>query len=749
MSNTKSEDGSFSTPTYLTGTPTSVHTLGDGDAVWRSIAELNPLSRRLEDLSEDYFFPRELSWLSFNARVLQEAQDPDVPLIQRVRYLGIFSNNLDEFFRVRVAEVRRLISVASGGQRQKAKDLLSAIQARVLELQDDFEHVYAELLKQLGKRGIYLINEAQLDQGQRAFVETFFDEKVLPELEPILLRDHLPIPHLTDESLYLAVDIDTATGPQFAVVEVPTDRLDRFIEIPRQDQHVGRVFIVLDNIIRACLPKVFRGVFDIESIAAYCFKFSRDAELEIDVGINESLIERMASSLKQRQRADAVRFVYDEDMPERLLTYLRKRFGFGKYDSMIAGGRYHNSKDFIDFPNAGPKYLEFKPLPPIRIERLEDDASLFANIREKDVFLYYPYHPFDYIVDVLKTAALDPDVLGIKICLYRVAKNSRVVDALINARNNGKRVMVVVELAARFDEQANIHWAQRLTDTGIEVIFGIPGLKVHSKLFLIERREDNALRYYSHIGTGNFNEKTARLYTDFSLITFNQTIGADVAKVFDFLKYTYRRPEYSLLLVSPHSSRPGLIALIEREIQHARQGYRAAITLKCNNLVDRQLTSVLYEASQAGVEVRLIVRGMCSVVPGLAGISENIEGISIVDRYLEHPRVYVFHNRGEAAYYVGSADLMTRNIDYRVEVLCPVLDNDAQEMLQSILDQQWYDNVKARGLDADQTNPLPIAAKRAATIRSQETIHRYLATGKLPRIPRSTMRQPSVRRRKG
>ncbi len=543
--------------------------------------------------------------------------------------------------------------------------------------------------------------------------------------------------------------IESYDGQQYALLEVPTSSLGRFIEIPRRKRRQGRVFIALDNIIRACLPQVFRGVFDIESIAAFCFKFSRDAELEIDASINESLIERMASSLKQRQRADAVRFVFDEQIPARLLDYLRKRFGFGKYDSMIPGGRYHNSKDFLSFPNAGPKYLEFKPLAPIRIERLEGETNLFDAIREKDVFLYYPYHPFDYIVDLLKTAALDPAVLAIRICLYRVAKNSRVVDALINAKNNGKNVQVVVELAARFDELANINWAQRLTDTGIEVIFGIPGLKVHSKLFLIERQEDQAIRYYSHIGTGNFNEKTARLYTDFTLLTFDQNIGRDVAQVFEFLKYTYRRPDYQMLLVSPHSSRSGLVAMIDREIRHAREGYRAEMLLKCNNLVDQQLNHKLYEASQAGVEIRLIVRGMCSLKPGVPGLSENIEAISIVDRYLEHPRAYIFHNRGQPSYYIGSADLMTRNIDYRVEVLCPVLDADAQQMLQDILDQQWHDNTKARALDADQTNRIPAPAKKAAKIRSQETIHRYLATGKLPRYPKSTMRQPSKRRRKG
>ena len=709
----------------------------------------SPITRLGKELDEPTMYPRELSWLNFNARVLQEAQDPEVPLIQRVRYLGIFSNNLDEFFRVRVAEVRRWISLSSGQQRQQAKKLLAAIQFQVISLQEEFDAAYSKILRELYTKGIFLINERQLEPHQLAFVESFFHDKVLQELEPILLRDDQPIPLLADESLYLAVDLETSQGTQYALLEVPTAALGRFIEVPKRGKKPSRVFIALDNIIRACLPQVFRGVFEINASSAYCFKFSRDAELELDASINESLIEKMASSLKQRKRADAVRFVYDEKMPLQLLDYLRKRFGFGKYDSLIAGGRYHNSKDFINFPNAGPKYLEFKPLQQIKIERLEDDASLFANIREKDVFLCYPYHPFEYIVDVLKTAALDPDVLAVRICLYRVAKSSQIVDALINAKNNGKTVQVVVELAARFDEQANITWAQRLTDAGIEVIFGIPGLKVHSKIFLIERQENKEIKYYSHVGTGNFNEKTAKLYTDFSLLTFDQEIGRDVAQVFEFLKYNYRRPEYKKLLVSPHSSRPGLLSMIEREIKHAKEGYRGFIFLKCNNLVDQELTRKLYEASQAGVEIRLIVRGMCQIKPGVKGLSENIKAISIVDRYLEHPRAYVFHNRGKPKYYIGSADLMTRNIDFRVEVLCPVLDVDAQKIIQDVLDQQWYDNVKARILDANQLNRLRKQEKRAPTIRSQETIRRYLATGKLPRYPKSTMNQASKRRRKG
>ena len=710
---------------------------------------LTPIEELLADLDEPNSYPRELSWLSFNARVLQEAQDKEVPLIQRVRYLGIFSNNLDEFFRVRVAEVRRLISLSSGKRHQRAEKLLAAIQYRVLLLQQDFEVIYAKLLRELARKGVYLINETQLQDDQLAFVEAFFHSKVLPELEPILLRDDQPIPNLADESLYLAVDIDTNSGPQYALLEVPTNRLGRFIEIPGRKGGKGRVFIVLDNIIRACLPQVFRGVFEIDAVSAYCFKFSRDAELEIDASINESLITKMASGLKQRRRADAVRFVFDEQIPKRMLDYLRKRFGFGRYDSMIPGARYHNSKDFMSFPNAGSKTLEFKSLPTIPVDRLDTEGSIFTAIREQDVFLYYPYHPFDYLLDVLKTAALDPNVVTIRICLYRVAKNSRVVDALVNAKDNGKAVQVVVELAARFDEQANIAWAQRLTDAGIEVIFGIPGLKVHSKLFLIERRESQKLCYYSHIGTGNFNENTARLYTDFSLLTFDQSIGRDVAKVFDFLKYNYRRPEYEQLLVSPHSSRPGLMAMIDREIKHARDGYRAEIILKCNNIVDPQFSSKLYEASQAGVEIRLIVRGMCSLTPGVPGLSENIQAISIVDRYLEHARVYVFHNRGRPDYYFGSADLMTRNIDFRVEVLCPLRDPEAQKTVQDILDQQWHDNVKARQINIEQDNAPLLPTKHSGKLHAQETIYRYLATGKLPRYPKSTMTRSSTRRSKG
>jgi polyphosphate kinase len=706
----------------------------------------NPIKTRLADLDENLFMPRELSWLSFNARVLQEAADDSVPIIQRLRYLGIFSNNLDEFFRVRVAEVRRLISISTAQDKQQSKDLLKTIQDQVVVLQSEFERTYDQVIKGLQSRSIYMINEAQMDEGQAAFVQDYFTHTVLPELEPILLLESVRIPILADESIYLAVDIRSGDGYHYAIVEVPTDRLDRFVKIPRKRGKGGKVFMALDNIIRACLSQMFRGVINIDSAQAYCFKFSRDAELEIDTDISQSLIDKMASSLKQRRKADAVRFVYDSAMPVRLLDHIRARFNVGKYDSLIAGGRYHNSKDFISFPNVGPRYLEFKPLPPIRIPRLDGSESIFDCIKAQDVFLYFPYHPFDYVTDLLKTAALDPNVTNIKICLYRVAEDSRIVDALLNAVQNGKRVMAVVELAARFDEEANIGWAQRLTDGGIKVIFGIEGLKVHSKIMLIERREGSTVRYYSYIGTGNFNEKTSLLYTDFSLITQDQNVGKDIYNVFDFLQFNYKRPRYRQLMVSPHSTRTGIVELIDQEIENSQAGYHASMTLKCNNLVDKQMVMKLYEASAAGVEIKLIIRGMCSLLPGVEGTSENIQGISIVDRYLEHPRVYVFCNRGKPKYLVGSADLMTRNLDFRVEVLCPVLDRYAQEMIQNTLDQQWHDNIKARRLDQDQTNDIVKSKNRATRIRSQETIHRYLSTGKLPRYPKSskpkTVRQP-------
>lgn len=687
------------------------------------------------------YIPKELSWLSFNERVLQEAGDDGVPPVQRLRFLGIFSNNMDEFFRVRVADVRRLATFAKGADQEHYKNLLEQIQQRVMELQRRFDQTYLEVLNELRRNAIFLVSETQLEPHQAAFAADYFQRVVQPELEPILLDDNHPLPVLNDTSIYLAIKLRNEQQIRYALLEVPTERLNRFVEIPTREGQKGNVFIVLENIIRHSLPQVFRGVFPIDEASAYTIKLTRDAELELDEGITQSLIDKVSSSLKRRRRADPVRFVYDQAMPEDLRLYLNKRFSLGRYDSLIAGARYHNSKDFISFPRLAAPSLEYRPLGEIPAPELDCADNIFLCLRQRDVLLHYPYQSFSHITNMLQTAAIDPAVREIKISLYRVAKHSHVIDALLNAVRNHKQVTAVVELQARFDEEANISWARRLTDGGVNVIFGIPGLKVHSKLILISRQEGNQLRHYSHIGTGNFNEKTSTIYTDFSLLTYNQEIGQDVANVFDFIQYTYRRHRFRHLMVSPHSNRSGFTSLINDEIAAARAGDRALITIKCNNLVDERIIGKLYEASQAGVEVRLIVRGMCSLVAGVEGLSDNIRVISIVDRFLEHPRVMIFHNRGNPRYFISSADLMTRNLDFRVEVSCPIHDPALQQRLQDIIDIQWNDNVKARVVDEKQQNRLQ--QRPGTRVRSQEAIYRYLRSGRLPAALRRRRRTPA------
>lgn len=685
------------------------------------------------------FYGKELSWLAFNERVLQEAEDKTTPLIQRVRYLGITSNNNDEFFRVRVADVSRLASFTKDPDaKQVYRQLLTEIQDKALDLQRRYDKAYIEILRELRRRKIYLIDETQLDDVQSDKVTQIFENQVLPELNPILINKPKDFPDIDDGSIYLAVRLcDSENNIRYALINIPTQAIPRFIQIPQRKGHRGKAFIVLENIIRHNLAKVFRGAIDIKSADAYEFKVTRDAELELGEGIDQSLVDRIAKSLKKRRSADPERFVYDADMPQDLIDLLRKALNLDKYDSIMPGGRYHNAKDFINFPSVGPAYLEFRRLPELPVPELQDynndqySTNLFSTIRERDILLYYPYNSFDTVVDLIKTAAIDPAVKAINICLYRAASNSKIINALASAVRNRKRVKAVVELQARFDEQANIEWARELTEAGVNVTFGVTGLKVHSKLILIERMEANRVRYYSHVGTGNFNEKTAKLYTDFSLLTYDQAIGRDLYKVFDFISYTYKHYQYEKILVSPHSNRNGLLALIQREIEHAYAGKEAEINIKCNNLVDPSLIEALYEASAAGVRVRIICRGMFAMKAGVPGLSDNIEAISIVDRFLEHPRVYIFHNSGQRRYLISSADLMTRNLDYRVEVSVPVEDPVLQDRLQTIFDLQWCDNVKARILDAQQTNQYR-KRQSGQKIRSQEAIHQYLKTGSVP-----------------
>ncbi len=687
-----------------------------------------------ESNTDKAWIAKELSWLSFNDRVLQEAADPSVPIIQRIRYLGIFSNNLDEFFRVRVADVRRLAAFSTPSKQEEYKQLLEEIRQKVLKLQHRFESTYNANLKELRRRKIYVINEKQLDDSQIEYVRNYFHAHIQQELVPIVLDEANPMPELNDASIYLAIKLSYQGQTRFALLEVPTTRIERFVRIPGRNGKKGKVLIALENMIRVCLPQVFRGVFPLDSAEAYTIKLTRDAELELGEEVTQTFVEKMTQSLKRRRKGDPVRFVYDAQMPNDMLEYLVRRLGLGRLDSMIPGGRYHNSKDFMRFPNLGPAYLDSKSLPKIRVPEIDAADNILSCMRERDLLLFYPYHSFDYLTDLLKTAAIDPAVKSIRISLYRVASNSHVVDALLNAVANHKEVTVVVELQARFDEEANIALSQRLTDGGVNVILGVPGLKVHSKLISISRQEGSVQKYYSHVGTGNFNEKTAEVYTDFSLLTYDQAIGDEVAKVFDFIAYTYKRHNFQHLAVSPLNSRDRVIENVQAEIDAARRGDECGITLKCNNLVDRELVDKLYEASQAGVPIRLIVRGMCSLVPGVKGLSENIEAISIVDGFLEHPRVYIFRNSGKPRYYISSADLMTRNIDFRVEVTCPIYSPELQQRIQNIIDIQWADNVKARVIDPSQTNAFRPRKKSSPRVRSQLQIHSYLESGKLPRL---------------
>ena len=665
--------------------------------------------------------PKELSWVAFNERVLQEAENPDVPLIERIRYLGICSSNMDEFYRVRVADLRRLVTFSSGKQKEKHELLYAELQKIIHQSQQRFERIFHENINALRQHDIHLIDESEVASHQVPFILQYFHWEVMPLLRPVLFADTgTRMPSLTDGSIYFAIKLVLENDQvRYSLLEIPTPPLPRFVVIPQKGKSREKVLILMENIIRYCLKDVFRGTLPIKEAKGYTFKLTRDAEIELGENISQSILDKMTSSLKKRKHGDPVRFIYDKEMPEDLLSFLVRQLNFGKYDSLLSGGRYHNVKDFIKFPNLGGPALEHKRNHPIPLPALEKAHLVFDAIRQQDILLHFPYHSFHYIENFLYTAALDPSVRSIKITLYRLASDSHIANALINAVHNRKKVTVVLELQARFDEQANIQWANQLTDAGVQVIFGIPGLKVHSKLILVERMEAGHVRYYTHIGTGNFNERTARVYTDLSLLTSHQDIGQEVANIFEFIQHTYRGFKFRHLLVSPFGFRTGLTQLIEQEIAHAKVGKTAAITLKCNNLVDTAIIEKLYEASNAGVKIRLIVRGMMSLVAGQKGFSENIEAISIVDRYLEHSRVYIFENGGEPLYYIGSGDIMTRNLDHRVEVICPIYDQRLKLFLQQLIETQWSDRCKARILDKNLSNGIKAAGEKEKMIRSQ------------------------------
>ncbi len=685
-------------------------------------------------ITEKYtYIDREKSWLAFNARVLQEASDDNVPLLDRFRFLGIFSNNLDEFFRVRFAAIRRLSLSGESGEKVlggiSAEQLLKDITEIVIQQQSESLRILKIIEKKLEKENIFIINENQVSNDQQNFIKDFFIQKVSPALVTIILNDLAEFPTLKDTSGYLAVKLvmksDTLVKKQeirYAVIEIPKS-INRFVVLPSNDDK--HYIILLDDVIRYNLSSLF-NIFDYKSVTAHMIKITRDAQLDIDSDMSKSMLEKIATSVKDRRIGEPVRFVYDKSIGKDTLKFFISNMGIDSSDSVIPGGRYHNRRDYMDFPNLGRFDLLYSPKTPLPVHGLSLDGSILNKIAKKDFLVNAPYQSFSYIIKFLREAALDPNVTAIKITLYRLSKNSQVISSLINAAKNGKKVTVQIELQARFDEASNISYAEQMQTEGIELIFGIKGLKVHSKICVIDRIEDGKLVRYGIISTGNFNESTAKVYTDVTLFTSHQQILKDVTKIFDFFEVNYRVHRYKHLIVSPHYTRSKFYKLIDREINNAILGKQAYIKLKMNSLSDYAIIDKLYEASNAGVKIQLQIRGICSLIPGKIGMSENIEAISIVDNFLEHSRVYIFGNEGNPEVFISSADFMRRNLDGRVEVTCPIYDAGIKKELIDTFDIGWKGNVKARFHSDKFDNKYRIRGHNPVFRAQSETYNYYL-----------------------
>jgi len=657
-------------------------------------------------------YPKELSWLLFNERVLQEAEDKRTPLVERLKFLGIFSNNQDEFYRVRVANLQRL-QKKDGPQAMiatwKVSAVLRDIRDMVLEQGRRFHEAYSDIIASLEKQGVHIINERQLDAPQETWLENFFVNEVRPRLVPMMLGATAEMPQMRDQFIYLAIALSNIQGSRttrYALMEIPTDTLSRFVILPERGKE--SYLILLEDVVRWGLRNVFT-ILDPERIEAWTIKVTRDAELELEDELSISFVDKLTEGLKRRQQGAPVRMVYDAQIPETFLRLLRTKLGLKHADSLIPGSRAHNFKDFIKFPHLGRKELVNPSFDPIIHPAFRNQKSVIAVIAKGDELLHFPYHSFNTMVDLLREAAIDPGVTEIQMTIYRASAKSSILNALVNAVRNGKIVTVLLEVMARFDEENNLAWAQRLDEEGVHVIFGVRGLKVHSKLCLITRREGKKMVQYATVGTGNFNESTARLYTDHLLMTSNVKITSEVQAVFDFFRNNYRVPKFERLIVAPFTSRTAICDLIDKEIDNAEKGRPAFIYLKLNNVADFEMEDKLYAAAQAGVEIRMIVRSMFSLIPGQSKLSENIHAISIVGRFLEHSRLLIFANGGDHKFYLTSSDWMTRNLDGRVEITCPILDKRLRQEIWEYFEVQWNDNDKARILDATWSNTLRAA----------------------------------------
>lgn len=658
-------------------------------------------------MKKSRYIRRETAWLSFNERVLQEAEDPSVPLLERWKFLGIFSNNQDEFFRVRVAALKQMSRVEEQAERilgANPVDMLEQVQEIVLKQKKRFTLAYQTILDEMEAENVFIINEKELDKEQAIFVSKYFNDKVRATLYPIMVSED-SFPDLSDGATYLAVRMmqgkkDDATF-KYSILRVPNHVLPRFIELPGEE---GKKFLImLDDVIRNSLESIYQ-IFDFDNISAFSMKVTRGAHISVAYDLSESFLQTLSKSLKSRHKGEIVRFEFDGEMPHDLFKFLKKRLKLKKGEVIIPGGRYLSSRDLMHFPDVGHRDLQYESLPRLKHVDFDGQRSLADVIEKKDVLVFTPYHTFNYLLDLLREAAIDPAVTRIYCTVYRVAENSNVMAALINAVRNGKKVIVVVEPRARFDEQSNIFWSNRLIEEGVDVIYGRKGLKIHSKMMLIERgKKKKKKRFTACISSGNFNELTAKIYSDLLFFTSDNDICSEVHKIFHFLDGGIILTGFRTLFVSPFNLRAKINRLINREIAIAQKGEYAEIHLKTNNLEDHDVIQKLYKASKAGVKVFLNVRGICSLVPG-AKFSQNIEGRGIVGRFLEHSRIYKFHNEGKNDIYIGSADWMQRNFDHRVEVVLPVKDENIKSQLMDILEIQWNDNAKARSWNVGEVN---------------------------------------------
>ena len=673
--------------------------------------------------------PRDISWLSFNGRVLQEAADSDVPIRERIRFLGSFSNNLDEFFRVRVATLKRMIQYGNKAKmhlENNAEDILEEIQMTVLNQQNEFNRIWDEILTEMKRQKIFLVTEKDLTEEQQSFVRRFYEEEVSANIIPLMIESIPDLPYLRDKSIYLGVVMskkESALKRMYSIIEVPTRVQDRFVILPSPDEE--HHIILLEDVIRFNLPEIF-SYFGYDNYQSGVFKVTRDAEIDIDNDISTTLIQKIEKGLKNRRKGKPVRFIYDKEMDPGLLEFLIRRFNLTKRDNIIPGGRIHNFREFMDFPkqvfNGESKRRKTIDHPALNENRVTD------VVLQKDVMLHFPYHSFNAVIDLLREAAIDPDVTSIKVTCYRLARQSKIINALINAVRNGKQVTVMLELRARFDEEANLGWKERLEDEGVKVLIGIPGMKVHAKICVIRKRVQDRIVQYGFVSTGNLNEDTAKVYADHCLLTSNRNIMSDVNRIFNYIEHyktgTHFLKACTTLVPSPNFARRELIKMIHAEVKSATRGNPARITAKMNSLSDEEIIKELYDAAKAGVEINLIIRGIFCMITESTRFDKPVKAISIVDEYLEHARVWIFHNGGKEKVFISSADWMIRNLDHRVEASCPIFDEDIKKELKDIINIQLHDNVKARWLNNELSNEYVQAD--GVQIRSQEETYHYL-----------------------